>query len=642
MQMELRKEQEEEGEEEQEEEVGEEQEEEQGEEEEEEQQQQERQQQQEQQQQQSVHSLEQLLEQMPDPSGLFFPVPVYLEILDDVLLLVCRLLNLLLPVAAAQQQPAQADSSSSETASNRSSSTANQASSSSYSGQEQSSTFGTLLLGCQQSLFEYCTTLSSCYMTAYAGMQPTPYGEDANMICCSEAPILREDAIVWFRHAGQMCQVLEAYVRAAANNQAFESAGVSSPSLAAADELTTALAQLIDPTELGLRGPLLQAAAAAGPGSKEQQQLHGLLRSILKWTGMMGPERQVLAEQLRAAVAVTAANMLLAACRQHEHGGGAAAAVTTTEAETAAESDRASSIAAAGDSSQKERGPTEQPAQHNMAHSTEQHGSAQQSTAAAAVLPHLPWLGVLGCCCLQWSQQLASLPNDSPAAAAAAAQSGLPQQRVKGVLSVLPEGLRSVWGTTVEGFLDDQCLVWLCIGAADTWLTGECSRHPELLTQSVPAHHLDLIIAAVVGCVREFDTVHTNISRSPDAPVPLAGYVQQLSALGEGLCSVPHKQFCNNPTCGNISGSSELQLVKGRSNTCSGCRTARYCSPECTRQHWKQHRPVCKALARTAAGAADTQCLCSQAAVVAAEVEEAALAADAAAADAGSQAATGP
>jgi hypothetical protein len=82
-------------------------------------------------------------------------------------------------------------------------------------------------------------------------------------------------------------------------------------------DLGAAVVELIDPTEPGLHGPLLQAAIAAGPGSKEQQQLHGLLRSTMKWAGIMGPEQQGLAEQLRAAVAVAAANMLLAACRNN-------------------------------------------------------------------------------------------------------------------------------------------------------------------------------------------------------------------------------------------------------------------------------------------------------------------------------------
>jgi hypothetical protein len=75
--------------------------------------------------------------------------------------------------------------------------------------------------------------------------------------------------------------------------------------------------------------------------------------------------------------------------------------------------------------------------------------------------------------------------------------------------------------------------------------------------------------------------------------------VRELSALGGSLCAVAHKRCCNNPGCANLSGPSELQRVKGRSNTCSGCHTAPYCSSICI----KQHRLVCKALSMAAAAA---------------------------------------
>jgi hypothetical protein len=124
---------------------------------------------------------------------------------------------------------------------------------------------------------------------------------------------------------------------------------------------------------------------------------------------------------------------------------------------------------------------------------------------------------------------------------------------------------------------------------------------PELVQHSL--EDVDAIDSAGKGCVTAWQAVQDTVLQHPDTPVPLAGYVQQLAALGEALCSVAHKQSCNNPTCSNVLGSSELQLVKGRSNTCSGCRMARYCSPECMRQHWKQHRPTCKRLERMAAAA---------------------------------------
>ena len=81
----------------------------------------------------------------------------------------------------------------------------------------------------------------------------------------------------------------------------------------------------------------------------------------------------------------------------------------------------------------------------------------------------------------------------------------------------------------------------------------------------------------------------------------LAALVQQLQATGVMLSSVAVPHFCNNPACVNISGPTELQQVSGRSCICAGCRTARYCGRECQRQAWRQHKPVCKALAAAAA-----------------------------------------
>jgi hypothetical protein len=149
-----------------------------------------------------------------------------------------------------------------------------------------------------------------------------------------------------------------------------------------------------------------------------------------------------------------------------------------------------------------------------------------------------------------------------------------------------------------------QTLVLLCVDAFDTWLNAKGSL-PEQLTPPLVPGQVELLCTAMMGCATECLLVQTSIDH-PDAPVPLDGYVQ-LSALGKALCSVAHKQSCNNPTCSDLMGPSELQLVKGRSSTCSGCRTARYCGPECMRQHWKQHRPVCKAMARTAAAATAAQ-----------------------------------
>jgi hypothetical protein len=90
-------------------------------------------------------------------------------------------------------------------------------------------------------------------------------------------------------------------------------------------------------------------------------------------------------------------------------------------------------------------------------------------------------------------------------------------------------------------------------------------------------------------------------SSSKSADEALTAALQQ---AGSALCCMAVPCLCNNPGCTNISGPTELSLVPKGSGRCAGCRVAHYCCRACQTEHWKQHKPVCSALAAAAAAAA--------------------------------------
>jgi hypothetical protein len=219
---------------------------------------------------------------------------------------------------------------------------------------------------------------------------------------------------------------------------------------------------------------------------------------------------------------------------------------------------------------------------------------ASSSSAAAAAAGRmadlLPWLVLFGRCCLLWSIQLqwrhkgvAGLPD-----AAAVRLTPVPADSIMGRLNILSSSdFFFSRGTSRAGAVQ-QPLMSLLLDALQTPLQDAgVSAQMSALGLDAAA-----VLSKVVACKAAVDAGSTD---QPD------GVVAAVKRLAEALCLLPFSRACNQVACFNMAGPSEAQLVQGNNHKCSGCRTARYCGKECQTRDWKDHKPVCKALAAAAA-----------------------------------------
>jgi hypothetical protein len=316
-------------------------------------------------------------------------------------------------------------------------------------------------------------------------------------------------------------------------------------------------------------GVLLWAAKEAGPGSKQQLQLLGLLCSLLKChTAAASFEAQYPK-------------------RQGTHDSSGSSSSSSAPSGTWRTGQKVA-LGALGQSSR--------PAD-KLAVTAHCAGVLVAAAAVAALeeVPRaqavatavLPWLVLFGRCCLVWASQLRG-----KTAAELCEPLSDPSMEGRGVY-VFHESEK------------DQLLIRMQ-GIFEPWL--RCASVGQKLTAA--GYSTQPLVQYFGGAVAALEAVWAEGAGATAATAAGAGgdvgqgrmevFANCMQELGSELCLLAVPELCNNPACANVSGPSEARLVSGKGCLCGGCRVARYCSRDCQRAVWKQHKPVCKALAAAA------------------------------------------
>jgi len=358
---------------------------------------------------------------------------------------------------------------------------------------------------------------------------------------------------------------------------------------------------------------LLQLAVSAGPGSADQHALYSLLFSVVKLSLLQSskapgilqdPDRCVL-------LAVDAATHLLkATAATASDTAGTAASEDLSPAGTASADTAAASPTTAPTSTE---GLTVGSSSTQSAESSQNAATAQQapgirdgqSSASGSAVQLLPSIVIFGRLCLLYGQQLPAKIPMMVQMKILKTEQGLreltPARHMQlitlyqreaprnGVIDVLwREAPGGVGLQTKFDIYLKACLDWLSSGTVSEQLAAAgYGSGTSTAVQQLQA------LAAAVKVAKKSEKMD---------PGPFAALARQLLETGKALSSFAVPLCCNHPVCANISRTLEVSLVSGHSTKCSGCRVARYCCRECQKQHWKQHKPVCQALAAARGG----------------------------------------
>jgi len=214
----------------------------------------------------------------------------------------------------------------------------------------------------------------------------------------------------------------------------------------------------------------------------------------------------------------------------------------------------------------------------------------------------VPWLVLLGRCCLQWATVLEGLCT--PYSSTPPPQQQQQQQQQQQCQAPAPEAAAEAERAAVTDLQAQKCFQYVYAQADrirsmqsvfSLWLTDNKQQLPRTLNP-------EALIQSEAGLMNAFYTacgysLFGAQGVKGEACVHARELLKHLRDVGVRLTSFPTSHACNNPACSSIHGFSEAQLVGGRSCICAGCRKARYCSRDCQRQHWEHHKPVCQGLA---------------------------------------------
>ena len=358
----------------------------------------------------------------------------------------------------------------------------------------------------------------------------------------------------------QCCKLLQDCVRLVAAERSAAAAAAASPSSSPGDsscssELTSRMLQSVTAllgslscqtdTFLATSGPLVAPLAAAGDVSSiEALQLFGLLCSLLKLYSINSSSNDTAAVMIAVAEA-----------EQQQSVATAAFSMLSTALGSGASHTHPSSSS-----------------------------SPASSCACAAALPWLALLGRFCCtCAVRLQQRQDTLEADTQPASWKHFQWLSYRDALAHTLQQLQSSLLDV-------------VQWL--GAAGTV--------QQLTALGYQPQDMQQQLAGVADALKSLsEGLPAADAFDGDGTVAMLKEVQmQMQTASRVLACFATPHACNNPACSSAVGPSEAQLVGGRSCICAGCRTARYCGRACQRVMWRQHKPVCKALAAAAAAAA--------------------------------------